>query len=139
MQRDDAEHEIHLYTQIAESCEYNLFYCMGEVTNLFINAEDKGVFVTNVPQIYAYVQQLYHSYYDEVRLFGQDNVGLFQNDIDYEGLLSFEMSVLLDEVQQVAFWKIFQLRDSDDRMAMYDVIQELEQVLEIADWKQKAI
>ena len=138
-ERDDAEHEIHLYTQIAESCEYNLFYCMGEVTNLFVNAEDKGVFVTNVPQIYACVQQLYHSYYDEVRLFGQDNVGLFQNDIDYEGLLSFEMSVLLDEVQQVVFWKIFQLRDSDDRMAMYDVIQELERVLEIADWKQKAI
>lgn len=138
--------EIHIFSPISSSCERKLFFCLGEITNLFLETEKKAGFVTDVPEIYEHVCNMYHSYFTEVIYLEQGVENAFDSDIDYQALFKYETLLLLNPQSAALIEKMLLALTYDNELGIcdktYDIFKDLELVLEDAilhdKWREKS-
>lgn len=138
--------EIHIFSPISNSCERKLFFCLGEITNLFLETEEKAGFVTDVPEIYEHVCNMYHSYFIEVIYLEQGVKNAFDSDIDYQALFKYETLLLLNPKGAAFIEKMLLTLTHDNELGIcdktYDVLEDMRIILEDAilhdNWREKS-
>ena len=115
VEKYDNDSYIHLYTDIINSCEENMFYCLGELYNIILQAEDELWFVTDVPDLYNIVMKLYDTVFEDIIVMESENDKNFASDFDLKELIEFEINVQSDTLYKKYMSKLFELSDLQNK------------------------
>ncbi len=115
IEKHDNDSYIHLYTDIINSCEDNMFYCLGELYNIILQADDELWFVTDVPNLYNIVMKLYDTVFEDIIVMESENDKNFASDFDLKELIEFEINVQSDTLYKKYMSKLFELSDLQNK------------------------
>ena len=115
IERYEQEAQIHLYMDIVESCEGNLFFCLGELNNLFWSEQALCKFVTDVKELYDIVSSLYSAHFTEIIYINpEEDISHFSEKIKIDELLNFEVEVIPDNATKKAARRLVSQMASDN-------------------------
>jgi len=105
---------IHIFTSVIDSCEGNLFYCLGDIINNCVKTDGKLWFVTDIKFLYNIVQKLCGSFFEQVIYLEQGNKKEFDGQLDVKSLIDYVISIQSDKDQKVFMHRLLDLKDCND-------------------------
>ena len=139
IEKHDNDSYIHLYTDIINSCEDNMFYCLGELYNIILQAEDELWFVTDVPDLYNIVVELYDTVFEDIIVMESENDKNFASDFDLKELIEFEINMQSDMTYRQYMSRMFELSDLQNKQDILLFSCELMELSVENDYKRKMI
>lgn len=114
-----AEHDndsiIHVFPSVIESCERNLFYCLGDIVNNYINEADEKIwFVTDIKSLFDIVKKLYSSLFEKIIYIEQGNEKEFNKEININELVSYFLDIQKSKLNVLFMRNLLKLKDSMD-------------------------
>lgn len=112
-----AEHDnnsiIHIFLPIIESCEGNLFYCLGDIINNYVEETSKKVwFATDVKSLFDIVKKLYSSIFEKVIYIEQNNNKEFSDEIDINEFLNYFLEIPKSKLNVLFMRNLLKLKNS---------------------------
>lgn len=138
IQKYDSDSYIHLYTDIIESCERNIFYCLGELYNIILQSEAELWFITDISELYSTIIELYDTVFENIVFIESKNVKNFDTVFDIRELIDYEINVQTDENNRQYMSKIFDLRDSNVN-ELFKFLYELQDLQIENDYRKRLI
>ena len=139
IEKHDNDSYIQLYTDIINSCEDNMFYCLGELYNIILQAEDELWFVTDVPDLYNIVMKLYDTVFEDIIVMESENDKNFASDFDLKELIEFEINMQSDMTYRQYMSRMFELSDLQNKQDIMIFSCELMELSVENDYKRKMI
>lgn len=106
---------IHIFSSVIESCEGNLFYCLGDIINNYVeNTDEKIWFVTDIKALFEIVKKLYSFLFEEIIYIEQDNKKEFNENFDINELVNYFLDIQKSRLNALFMRNLWQLRNSTD-------------------------
>lgn len=111
----DNDSIIHVFLSVIESCEGNLFYCLGDIVNNYINETDEKIwFATDIKSLFDIVKKLYSSLFEKIIYIEQDNEKEFNKEININELVSYFLDIQKSKLNVLFMRNLLKLNDSMD-------------------------
>lgn len=120
---------IHLFLSVTESCEKNLFYCLGDIINNCIEeTDDKIWFATDIKSLYDIVQKLYAPLFEKIIYIEQGNKNKFDKSFDINELTSYFLDIQKSKLNSLFMRNLWKLKDSEDLDSYTKFLYELKEI-----------
>ncbi len=109
----DSDSFIHIFASVIESCEGNLFYCLGDIINNYIENPDKKIwFVTDIKSLFGIVKKLYSFLFERIIYIEQENKQEFDEKFDIDELTSYFLDIQKSRLNALFMKNLLKLKDS---------------------------
>jgi len=109
----DNDSVIHVFSSVIESCEGNLFYCLGDIINNYIEKPQENVwFVTDIKFLFDIVKKLYPFLFEEIIYIEQGNKKEFNKELDINALASYFLDIQKSKLNVIFMRRLLELKDS---------------------------
>ncbi len=136
--RYDADSYIHLYTDIIDSCEGNIFYCLGELYNIILQSEAELWFVTDIPDLYSTIVELYDTVFEKITFIENTNSRCFGEELNIRELIDYEINVQNSIMSSQYMKKLTELTGAD-KNALIQFLYEFKDLQFENDYKKKIL
>lgn len=134
----DADSYIHLYTDIIDSCEGNIFYCLGELYNIIMQSEAELWFVTDIPDLYSIIVELYDTVFEKITFIENSNDRCFGEELDIRELIDYEINVQTSIMSSQYMKRLMELA-SADRNKLIEFLYKFKDLQLENDYKKKLL
>lgn len=118
---------IHLFSSVVESCEGNLFYCLGDIVNNYIQEGDNKIwFVTDIKSLYDIVKKLYFFLFEKIIYIEQDNKKEFSRKFDINKLISYFLDIQKSKLNALFMRSLWKLKDNIDLNSYIEFLYKLD-------------
>ncbi len=126
------ESVIHIVSQVIESCESRLLYCLCDIITNFIEAskeaETEFLFVTDAEDLYNMVNKLYSAIFNEIIYIEQGNTKKFDNRLETGELVNYFLSIQRSVLNASFMKQLLDLKDCRDIDKFTSFLYELDRL-----------
>lgn len=112
IEKYDESNILHIYSSVIDSCEGDLFYCIGEIINNCMPSTEKLWLVTDVKRLYDIAERLCNSLFDKIIYIEQNVDNMFKEEFDVTGIIEYFLNIQKSKLQVILMRKLWMLKDS---------------------------
>lgn len=109
----DSDSVIHVFSSVIESCERNLFYCLGDIINNYIEDKSEKIwFVTDIKFLSEIVKKVYPFLFEKIIYIEQNIKQTFDKKFDINGLINYFLDIQKSKLNALFMRNLWKLKDS---------------------------
>jgi len=116
---------IRIYYSVIEECEENIFYCLCDILNKYMQADKKLWFVTDIKNLYEIVKKLYPFIFEEIIYIEQENNKEFKGNLEIDSLITYLINMQKKDLYSSLIKRMYHLKESTTPADFFKFLLEL--------------